>query len=354
MRSVLFFDPACRQPYDTATRQHQAIGGTEASVTRIADALGAYVMQHNRATRSGQYLPPGRIPGIRQVVVVRDSRCIAQLREWYSGAQFYLWLHDQVNPGSMRGRWLRDSVKSPHEQFGNVICVSDWQRSRIEATLRWLKMADSVRATTIYNPVDDTLIPDETRIDPFKLVFFSSPNKGLPYALDVFRALRRRMPGLRLVVGNPGYKIMQIPSTEGIRYVGPQPQARIHAEVRGALCTFVPNFLLPETFGLVYAESKALGTPVLTHDCGSAVEVIGDPEQILPVRLSCRIYESLVHRFPLAWRRGPARLADRIGLFEAYIERIRSWQDGGRPRVQPDSRFLLSQVTNQWRSLLQR
>ena len=48
MSSLLFFDPACQQPYDTRTLRERAMGGTEATVTRIADFLGAYVMQHNR------------------------------------------------------------------------------------------------------------------------------------------------------------------------------------------------------------------------------------------------------------------------------------------------------------------
>ncbi len=48
MANILFYDPACQQPYDTQTLRQQALGGTEASCVRIADALGAFVMQHNR------------------------------------------------------------------------------------------------------------------------------------------------------------------------------------------------------------------------------------------------------------------------------------------------------------------
>ncbi len=63
MSSVLFFDPSCQRPYDTRTLRQQATGGTEASVTRVADALGAFVMQHNRTEAYGSYLPPGKIAG---------------------------------------------------------------------------------------------------------------------------------------------------------------------------------------------------------------------------------------------------------------------------------------------------
>ncbi len=353
MSSTLFFDPVCRNPYDTRTLQEQATGGTEASVTRIADALGAFVVQHNRTEPRGAYRPPGRIAGIEQVVVVRESRALRELREVYPHARYYLWVHDQLNPGSKRARRLASTVPLLRELAVTLVCVSDSHRRQVEATLRSIGAGDRVKALTIYNPVDDRLVPDGRPIDDRKLVFYSSPNKGLAYALDVFRALRRRVPGLTLKVGNPAYKAGATAGGEGVEYLGPQPQARIHEEVRSALCTFAPNFVLPETFGLVYAESKALGTPVLTHDCGAAAEVLGDQRQVLPVLPGYRAYETAVRALPIRWRRGPARLADRLGLFEAYSERIAEWREGGRPRVGPDPRFGLAVVAGEWRKLLQ-
>jgi glycosyltransferase involved in cell wall biosynthesis len=353
MPSVLFYDPLCRQPYDTQTLMQQATGGTEASVTRIADALGALVAQHNRTADAGNYRTPARIAGIAQVVVVRESRALPMLRELYPQARFHLWVHDQLNPGSKRARRLATTAQLLRELEVRVVCVSDTQRRRVEATLERIGVADRAKAHTIYNPVADELAPDGRAVDPDKLVFFSSPNKGLAYTLDAFRSLRRRIPSLRLMVGNPAYKRGGAGAGDGVHYLGPQPQARIHEEVRGALCTFALNFVLPETFGLVYAESKALGTPVLTHDCGSAAEVIGDPRQVLAVRRAQRAYETLVRGLPQRWRRGPARLADRCGLFDAYLERITTWRYGGRPQVGPDPRFRSSVVAEQWRTLLQ-
>jgi len=160
------------------------------------------------------------------------------------------------------------------------------------------------------------------------------------------------MPDLRLVVGNPGYRAGGDDRRAGVEFLGPQPQARIHAEVRAALCTFFPNFVIPETFGLVFAESHALGTPVLTHDCGAALEVVGDPRQVLPLTPGYRLYEAAVGGLPSRWRRLPARLAASAGLFDAYLERIRAWRGGERPHTGPDARFRLSTVTEQWRALL--
>jgi glycosyltransferase involved in cell wall biosynthesis len=351
MSPILFFDPSCQTPYDTRTLQQKATAGTEASITRIADALGAFVVQHNRTEAYGSYRPPGRIPGIEHVVLNRDSRALPMVRELYPDARAYLWVHDQLNPGSKRGRRLASTAQLLRELSVTIICVSDWQRRGVEATLRRIGVEDRVKVCKIYNPVDDTLVPDGSPVDDRKLVFFSSPNKGLGYTLDAFRALHRRMPDLRLRVGNPGYKRRAPASIDGVEWLGPQPQERIHAEVRTALCTFFLNFVLPETFGLVFAESKALGTPILTHDCGAAAEVVGDPRQVLPVRFAHRDYETTVGKLSFRWRAGPARLADLLGLFDEYIELIRAWRSGARPHAAPDPRFHLTAVADQWRAL---
>ena len=351
MSSILFFDPSCQRPYDTRTLQEKATGGTEASVTRIADGLGAFVMQHNRTDTFGSYVPPGQISGIDHVVLNRDSRALPLVRELFPRARTYLWVHDLLNPGSKRGRRLASTADLLQEMSVTIVCVSETQRKGVDATLRRMRVENRVRTCTIYNPVDDALAPDDSPVDNNKLVFFSSPNKGLAYTLDAFRAMRRRIPELYLRVGNPGYKRGRPAAIDGVEWLGPQPQDRIHSEVRSALCTFVPNFVLPETFGLVFAESRAVGTPVLTHDCGAAAEVVGDSDQVLPLTLAQRAYETAVHKLSIGWRSGPARVAERLGLFDAYIERIRTWRAGSRPHTGPDPRFRLTTVLDQWHAL---
>ena len=58
MSPVLFYDPLCQQPYDTRTLHTQAMGGTESTLVRVADALGAWVMQHNRTHDWERYRRP--------------------------------------------------------------------------------------------------------------------------------------------------------------------------------------------------------------------------------------------------------------------------------------------------------
>jgi glycosyltransferase involved in cell wall biosynthesis len=352
MAPLLFFDPLCPRPYGADSLRTGGLAGTEASTVRIAEALDAWVAQHNRTEAQGRYRPPSAVAHVRHVVVLRDPRALKDAARLFPGAHLTLWVHDRIEPGSSRARWFERAVPQLRLLQPDIVCVSDYQRERVAATVAGLPGCEHLVVRRIYNPVDDAIVPDGTPVDPGKLVFFSSPNKGLRFALDAFRALKRRMPDLRLCVGNPGYKSFNAAATPGVEWLGSLPHARVLAEVRAALCTFSPNFVIPETFGLVFAESRAVGTPVLTYDCGAAREVLGDPEELLPVSWAQRAYEAPLHRLEPRWRALPARWADRLGLFDRCIERISRWRDGARPRVGPDPRFRLSAIAGEWRSHL--
>ena len=107
MSRIVFLDTVSPLPYDTRSFGERAVQGTEASVMRIADCLGAWVMQHNRTSAWERYLPVQSIAAVEHVVVIRESRALAQARELFPNAQLHLWLHDKLRPGSKRGRRLR-------------------------------------------------------------------------------------------------------------------------------------------------------------------------------------------------------------------------------------------------------
>ncbi len=352
MIPVLFYDPLCPRPYREASLREAGLAGTEASTVRVAEALDAWVVQHNRTQSQGRYRAPGALPEVQQVVVLRDPRALEAVARLFPGARLHLWVHDRIEPGSSRARWFHAAAAQLRRLQPGIICVSEYQRARVAATVARIPGCERLAVRRIYNPVDDCVAPDDAAIDPRKLVFFSSPNKGLRFTLDAFRALRRRMPDLRLCVGNPGYKSFAARSIPGVEWLGSLPHERVLAETRTALCTFSGNFVIPETFGLVFAESHAVGTPVLAPDCGAAGEVLGDPQQLLPVSSAQRLYEAVLHRVPPHWRSVPARLADFGGLFDPYAERIGNWRRGARPRVGPDPRFRLSVIAAEWRALL--
>src|SRR5437762_3266287 len=204
MVPVLFFDPLCVAPYSAQTLREQGLGGSEATTVRVAEALDAFVSQHNRTRAEGRYLPPAALADVEDVIVLRDPRALARVSQLFPRARTHLWVHDRIEPGSARSRWFKAAAPDLERLQPDVICVSEYQRELVAATLRGIDGCQRLRVRRIYNPVDDRLVPDGSPVDPTKLVFFSSPNKGLLFTLDAFRALRRSIPDLRLCVANPG------------------------------------------------------------------------------------------------------------------------------------------------------
>jgi len=358
MSSVLFFDPTCQKPYSRRTLMETALAGTDSTVVRLAERLDARVMQHNRELAEERYLPPAPARDVEHLVILREPRVVRTLSERYPGARVYLWLHDLLVPGTKRARRLAAAVPTLAGLAATILCVSEFQRRQVRELLNRVPGGTALETVTLYNPLEDGLAPNGAPVEAWKLVFFSSPNKGLAFTLDAFRALHRQMPELRLRVASPGYKSLRRARLErvdgrtaAVEWLGPLPHARALDEVRSALCVFYPNFVFPESFGLVLAEANAVGTPVLTHDCGAAGEVLADPRQLLPVTPGLRLYECAARLAPSGARRILAPLGERLGLFAPYVERIAAWQRGERPQTQPDPRFHLSAVAERWRAL---
>jgi glycosyltransferase involved in cell wall biosynthesis len=94
--------------------------------------------------------------------------------------------------------------------------------------------------------------------------------------------------------------------------------------VRESLCVFYPQTVHAETFGLVFAEANAVGTPVLAHDFGAAREVLSNPEQLVDGK-------------------DP----------RALIAKLRAWHDGARAQVAARPEFRASAVIAEWLRLVE-
>lgn len=331
---VLFVDAACPRPYSRRTLDEAALGGTEATVVRIATGLaarGRRVTVAQRGRRAPlleadvEWIPyehcaEGPIaPGVGQVVVVRCAKLLRRLGRRHPGAGLYLWMH--CFPGAR----LRGFGRLAVDAGAVVVAVSEHHRRALRDFLETHDpfIADRVRVVTLHNPIAEGLRPDDTPVDRDALVFLSSPHKGLAEVGRIFALARQRIPSLRLRVCNPGYLDWKVPLPEGVVTLGKLPHAEAMRQTREAFCLFYPQTRFAETFGLVFAEANAVGTPVLTHPLGAAEEVLAqDPSQLVDASRP-----------------------------EQVIERLLLWRRAGRPRVTADPRFALQSVLTLWERL---
>lgn len=336
MKRLLFIDTCAPSEYSDITLKNKPLGGTEGTCIRVAEGLAktgeyrVYVAQEKRkgvydSAAGVTYLP---IDCLREfvrrpefIVCLRDPGALKLARQVSKDARVYLWLHD-FNQNEV-ARSVQDLYKV------TVICVSDYHKTQVVEAFRRNPDASysaQVVVKRIYNPVADELQPDSTPVDRNKLVWLSSPHKGLDYAISLFRDVSRVSGCLRLFVGNPGYlpdSELSSGTTDNLVFLGSLPHSDIIYHVRNSLAVFYPNCVFPETFGLVLAEANAVGTPVLTSHLGAA------PEVLSPAYSQCLDVKNK----------------------QAVISRILAWQKD-RPAVSCKPAFRLTAVIEAWKEVL--
>lgn len=329
MIDVLFLDPVAEKPYSLSCLGREPLGGTEATVLRVGQGLrqkglSVAIAQSAREKRFTdhqglRYLPYHHrepLEDARAVVLLRACKLMKSVRDHQPDAQKYLWLH--CFPGARRKHLLANARRYDF----SVVTVSDAHRKAVAQ--RCSAPARTDRLLVAYNPVVIPTFPTSPRHDPNKLVFFSSPHKGLDQVLEMFAHVRRTMPELSLYIANPGYLADAQVLDEGVIQLGALSQYEVLRHVRDALCVFYPQTRFAETFGLVFAEANAVGTPVLAHDLGSASEVLTQ-EQLV----DCT---------------DP----------KAVTSKLESWRNGVRPSLSLKPQFGLDSVIQRWVDLIHR
>lgn len=326
MQRVLFIDVFCPKPYLLSTLEQEAIGGTEATVIRVAKDLAkthdVSIYQHNRKAS----IEEGGVKFLRSldgqapfntIITLRSLLGTKEMKAMYPSALVMSWLHDLTR--------LEDLVLASQQDTDyQIIAVSDFHKTHILDRARSIGFnMRRLKVKTIFNPIDDDLKPNQEPYDRNKLVFFSSPHKGLERALEVFKHARSFNPDFKLYVANPGYLRCHGTLHDNVVNTGPVSHSEIMGHVRSSLCVLYPNTVFPETFGLVMAEANAVGTPVLTHSLGASHEVLEHPAQFIDCRSNKEVIDKLMH-----------------------------WHKGYRPTVRADSRFRLSQVMREWRKVI--
>ena len=87
---------------------------------------------------------------------------------------------------------------------------------------------------------------------------------------------------------------------------------------------FYPQSSFKETFGLVFAEANAVGAPALTHDIGSAKEILSfESEQLIDATSK-----------------------------EEVFRRIKKWRENGPPKVRMNQEFNIDVIAEKWKKVL--
>ncbi|MEP0942007.1 MAG: glycosyltransferase family 4 protein [Rhizobiaceae bacterium] len=280
-------DPICPQPYEFDTSAETGLGGTEATALRVfgqlASSFEITFFQNNRTEQSfnsGIHSRPlselkDHAP-LDRLITIGSWEFSLQARQLFPNVPIVLWLHNYAN------RHNRSMGNALREANIKLVCVS---KTHMNATKRLLETRSSClpRLSYIYNAIDDALLPNNTPRCKNRLLFASSPNKGLLQVLEKFDAISPMLPELQLEVANPGY--LQFEPNElppNVIFLGSLSQPKLIEKMRTSLCLFCPQTTFAETFGLVIAEANAVGTPVICQaSFGANDEIVSSVNQAI-------------------------------------------------------------------------
>lgn len=348
---IVFIDPWPPVPYDAATLLHRHTGGTTADVILLAEELAkrheTYVLQGSPPVPGigqARYLGLPALADVRPdaVVYLRSRSPMAEgplspgeIRRRAPDARFFFWPHVTF-PQPFATWWGYAYGLSRRGPLSKLAAILERQRISVVGVSAY--HAETIRAAWptiplywIYNPVARPAPEyDELSVDPTKLVYASSPERGLGRALTILRKVRRHRPETRLFVASPGYpearifeRAARLRFTEAVVPLGSVPRGELFRHMRESVCLLQPNRIFRESFGRVFVEAHNLGTPVLTHPLGAAPEVVNDPAQLV------------TRHHP-----GP------------FVEKILSWMNGDRPVVGVRREFLPEAVARSWEELI--
>lgn len=344
--NILFIDAKCSENYDFKYMESHPLGGTESTVLRLVKELAkdhkVYLSQINRTER---YIENGVTfihhnvslsqkeftPDI--IIIIRKYKFLKTYSLIYPQAKLFVWVHN-FSKYEILGRrhWMAKTN-------AKIICVSQTHENHINkilnGTVSWIFRLitfnfKKIYVTYIYNTIEHDFSAKTRKVNPNKLLFFSAPYKGLKETMIHFGELLKKSPNYKLYItadeiSQDAYNLdKELIDSNSVVFLGRISKNEIIDHLRESFCVFYPQHVFAETFGLVYVEANCAGTPVLTHDIGSAKEVLKNKEQIVDARNSKEV-----------------------------VKKILEWKEKGRPKVTCDDRFFITHTIKKWKNVLE-
>jgi glycosyltransferase involved in cell wall biosynthesis len=190
-------------------------------------------------------------------------------------------------------RFWEWKVRLALAQAGRILTISQYSQHCIQQQFGW----PANRIDIVHLAASPHFRPEGAAArDPYVLyVGGISPNKNLAVLVRAFARLRRRMPGLKLVLGGDhqtdGFKsshselealIRAERLEQQVEFTGYVPEGDLSRLYSGAALLAFPS--LDEGFGLPAVEAMACGLPVVASRGHALEEVVGDAGLLVDAR----------------------------------------------------------------------
>lgn len=279
--------PQTAYPFDEEIYKTKPLGGSETALVQMARLLRektgrpvkVFNMRDNELTADSgvEYIPAGKLNGYMSKKKPHTHiawRHNIKLTE----APTYLWCHDLVT-GGVEGK----------KNFDKIMCLSKFHKGYVQG-LQGVSDDQVIVTRNGIDPVKLFAKPPKAK-NPNKLVWMSSPDRGLDKAMLVCDRIRKHRPDVELHVYyglDNLYKFGLAELAEKlkammaerpyVKYHGFTEQTKMYHEVSDAVIWIHPcNFI--ETFCITALEMLALGIYPVTRRLGALANTLEKAEK---------------------------------------------------------------------------
>jgi glycosyltransferase involved in cell wall biosynthesis/tetratricopeptide (TPR) repeat protein len=278
-------------PWNPAILRGKGVGGgSEVAVVEMATRLAA--KGHHVAVFCPG--PGGRFEGVSyepQEMLAHVTATQDVLFAWRSTAQLskvnahlkILWLHDVY---AWNDTWTGPASFEEYDRADVIFCVSQWQADNLQNVPRQKII---VTRNGVARP-ERFVFTESTKRQPGKVIYNSSPDRGLERLLEMWPRLRAAAPHaeLHIFYGFDGWmkfghnrtkgeeilaRIRALEATgQGVMYHGRVTQDELAQEMVTADCWFYPNWDFPEVSCVAAMEAQIAGLWIVSSKTAALLE----------------------------------------------------------------------------------
>ncbi len=319
--------------YPDALERDRQLGGVEAALIRISRGLAErghdVTVFHGDCPRERDYMVPRehiRHAPYRwkQADMYNPRECYDALILWDDSSicQYDPCAHAVILSAHCNTQpHLRD-----HYRISWTVVGSEWQRRVLCRQHRILSLG---RSEVIHLGVDLGYYEEDIETIPNRIIYCSSPDRGLHHLLRIWPKVREHVPDAELHIfysfegfernkwrmdkyASTWWEVRSHLDQPGIVNHGPVGKQTLAKEqMKAALMAYPSDLYVDgETFCMAVLENMAAGTPCLISDAAALAGVYGDAAAILPRPIEDE-----------HWITAIVRLLTEEGLRQTYIER---------------------------------
>jgi glycosyltransferase involved in cell wall biosynthesis len=282
---IVFSCPQMPYAFDEALYLTQGMGGSETALFEMARHLRQKTKRHVRVFKQGEnsvansgveYLSTEKTEEYFRQTIPKVHIAWRHNRK-LTNARTFLWCHD-----------LLTATVEVERNFDVMLCLSDFHKTYVHRN----QFVPSRKIVVSRNGIDPAKFAFErSRKNENKIVWMSSPDRGLRSALLVMDVVTRRRPKAELHVYY-GFHLLRLYGMEReadeleemlkqrpyVRLHGFTEQLKMYKEIADAVIWLYPcNYL--ETFCITALEMQALGIFPVTRRHGALAETLREAEQ---------------------------------------------------------------------------